>query len=437
MESILIIVESYYPKPFPNEVCVHNVALELKKMGYDVHIIGYKKNGYMKESKYEGIKIHNIKPRLFQKLRDYGEDNIAKIRGKVVYKIAKWINKIKKLMYIPIFPLTSPVNVLRYYHKAYELYKEYKFDCVIATYHPTEALLAGILLKRKIKTIKYGAYILDSLIYISGRQYLGKTLFDKLAWKFEKKVYENADRVFNMKSHETHHFAEKYYTYKSKIDFIDIPLFLPRKPKFTKSLYDSDKIHLAYTGTLFKDYRDPKYIYRLFMSINKFNLYQLHFYTKGNCEEELIKYQSESNGRVIRHGYVSNIEIDNIYYNADFLINVGVSNTTMISSKIFSYISLGKPIIHFYYNDDDVCLRYFEKYNLSLMIKMDEKLFDFNAKRLKTFLIENYGKMIDTNKIDQVYKLNSPNYTAIQFDKLAHPEKYINQNEKTKIYHIN
>jgi len=419
LKRILFMLGGYYPNPSPNGICVHRVSGELTKLGYQIHVIAHRGKNENFQEYYEGISIHRINKRLDEKLLEYGKRKDGRTLGKISYKAAGVVRKILKLVFIPWFPLASPFAVYRYYKKAYSLNKKHRLDCIIAVFNPDEPLFAGALLKKQLKEVKYGAYILDSLIYLSGQNYLPSGLRNKLSWKFEKMVYETADRVYNMECHRLHHQSEKYLPYKNKMVFLDTPLYSPRRPFLSNKLYDSNIKHLVYMGSLFKDFRNPNYLYRLFKEINKSGEFQLHFYTRGSCEDELLKYQAESNGTVIKHGFVSHNEIDNIMANSDFLINIGVSNSTAISSKIFDYMSTGKPIIHLYYLDDDVNLNYFLKYELCLTIKMDEKIFNENANRLKEFLNKTHGKIIKQGELLETFKKNYPMCTAKHFDALA------------------
>ena len=423
-KKILFLNDFYYPKPMPNGICLHSVAKELIKSDFEVHVIAYKRKGQTVPSVYEGVNIHYIKMRLFYILRTYGENHIQSVLGKIAIRIAKPLNKIAKLFLLHKFPMASQTTVNRYYNKAVSLCQQNKYDAVIALFNPEDTLFAGVKLKERFPEIKLGAYILDSLIFLAGKKKLPVFLRDKLSWKFEKLVYENYDMVYNMETHMIHHQNKKYEPYRHKMVFLDTPLFSPRKPVFTEKLYSDDKKHLVYMGTLFKTFRNPDYMYRLFLEANTNKEYNLHFYTRGDCEGDVIHYQNESNGTILRHGYVPHAEIDNIYANADYLINLGVSNSTNISSKIFDYMSIGKPIIHFYYLEDDVNLRYFQKYDLALMIKMDIDLFHENAIKLKYFLETTYNKTLESNALIKTFNKNLPEYTARHFSRLAgQPDK--------------
>ncbi len=417
--KILFLNDFYYPKPMPNGICLHRVAKELIKSGCEVHVIAYKRSGQNAIPEYEGVKIHYIKMRLFFTLRTYGEENILSLLGKIALLAAKPINKIAKLVWLPWFPMASPMTVKRYYIKAGDLHEQHNFDAVISLFNPDDTLFAGARLRKRFPEIKLGAYILDSLIFLAGKKKLPSLLRNKLSWKFEKMVYENFDKVFNMETHFDHHQFEKYDPYRNKMVFLDTPLFLPRQLILKKKLFDPGKKHLVYMGTLFKSFRNPDYMYRLFVKVNEKDDYNLHFYTRGDCESSVINYQKKTNGSVVRHGFVEHSEVDNIYANAHYLINLGVSNSTNISSKIFDYMSIGKPIIHFYYYDNDVNLRYFQKYKLALLIKMDEELFAENALRLGQFLKSAFQKTVDSKTLLNTFNKNLPEYTAGHFKKLA------------------
>ena len=419
MKKILFMVDMYYHSPRAVGICVHNVARELINLGHEVHVIAYKHNNEVLEEVYEGVFIHRIAMRFDMKAQQYGERYIDTLWGKFCYKVAGITRKVQKLILLPWFPLVSPFTANRYYKKAISLNRKLIFDCVIATYLPPEPLFAGALIKKEFKEIKYGAYILDSLISQSGQKYLPAKIIKNLTWKFEKMVYKNADKIYNPECLREHYQSDKYLKFRDKMIFLDVPYFKPRQPILTQRLYDVSKKHLVYLGTLIKNSRNPEYIYRLFKEINKSGDYQLHFYTRGSCEDDLHKYQIESGGAVLRHGFVTHAAVDNIIANSDYLVNLSVKDAAMISGKIFEYMSTGKPVIHFYYQDNDACLRYLEKYELSIVIKIDERLFESNVGRLQKFLTDSYGRTVEPNSLLETFKRNTPIYSAKHFDKFA------------------
>ena len=67
------------------------------------------------------------------------------------------------------------------------------------------------------------------------------------------------------------------------------------------------------------------------------------------------------------------------------LISIGNTDSPMIPSKLFVYMSSCKPIIHFYYNNKDSCLPYLEKYPYSLLLNMNDSM-DTNLNKTKLFI---------------------------------------------------
>ncbi|MCH8487512.1 MAG: hypothetical protein LAT75_11650 [Candidatus Cyclonatronum sp.] len=420
MSKFLFLCDFYYPRPLPNGVVLDKVTTELIKRGHEVHLIAYRQLNQEAVTRYNGVFVHYVEMRLFYILKTWGEQNIRKLSGAVSFYTAKAINKITKLFNIRRFPMSSAGSVERFYAKTEALHREHGFDAVIALFNPEDTLFAVMKFKQKYPQVSTGAYILDSLIFLAGKKKLPAFLRESMSWKFEQSVYESFDRVYNMETHRVHHVYEKYAPYRDKMVFLDTPLFIPREIVLTHQLYDADKTNIVYMGTLFKSFRNPEYVYKVFRGLNENNDSVLHFYTRGDCERMLLRYEKEMPGAVVREGYVSNSEIENIYANADFLINIGVNNSTNISSKIFDYMSTGKPVIHFYYFDDDVNNAYLEKYPSAILIKMDEALLSENIARLKKFVAEKKGVQPDISHLNDSFEKNKPEFTAAQFESLIH-----------------
>ena len=56
---------------------------------------------------------------------------------------------------------------------------------------------------------------------------------------------------------------------------------------------------------------------------------------------------------------------------SNILINVGNTITNQLPSKVFEYISMGKPIINFYFDEEDMGLKIFKQYELAFNINVN------------------------------------------------------------------
>ena len=135
--------------------------------------------------------------------------------------------------------------------------------------------------------------------------------------------------------------------------------------------------------------------------------YELKFFSQG-CEEEILSFQNSS---YVVCGYVGQKELDEEILNADYLINIGNLVSHSLPSKLITYMSYGKPIIHFCLQEDDVCIEYLEKYPLSLVIKYNESL-DSASERIKEFINSTDKKVIDFDDLRKMFKMNCPEYSA-------------------------
>ncbi len=419
MKKILILTDIYFPKPLANGICIHQLSLTLKSMGYDVHVQCFGLEKDLKYKNYEDIHIHYVKPRLFFRLRTYGEENIDKFTGKLIYKIAMLINKFKKLFFLSLYPITSPLFIWRNYKQSEALHGKYKFDIIISSYNPIEACIGALLLKRKHSNIKWVLYMLDSLTNDVDNRFLSRDKIDSKGWSWEQRFYRYADKILNMKCHEKHHEQKRYEKYEGKMHIVDIPLFRETKivDEELNNPFDEKNIHFVYTGALALGLRNPTYLCDVFNKLNKDSKFKLHFYSRGNVEDILIEYQNRSKGNIIRHGYVPYNDSIAATYGADILVSIGNANSEMIPSKTFEYISTGKRIIHFYKNDFDSSIAYYEKYPLVLLIDERDDI-DVNCDKVKEFLNEPYEK-VTFKEIAKVFIKNTPEYTANIIDELV------------------
>ena len=64
-----------------------------------------------------------------------------------------------------------------------------------------------------------------------------------------------------------------------------------------------------------------------------------------------------------------------------------------MSSKIFDYMSFGKPIIHFYFNDNDVNVPWLKHYNNAFCIKISNNTKNDLSKHIGLFILSRSGRV--------------------------------------------
>jgi hypothetical protein len=419
MKRLLFITTDYIPKASPNGICVHEISAVLRTMGYEISVLCPHKKGELKQESIDGVNVYRIHKPLFLRMMDYGEVIQGSHLRNVVYKAAIVIQYVRLFIYLAVYPVTSIAYLLNHYKYALKLHKQNKYDGVISTYNSIEAVFAGMRLKKRNKTLKLGLYVLDSLSNRGAGQFLYKRFIDKKGWIWEKRLYEQADKVFNLKCHEQHHLLDRYKPYRNKMEIVDFPLL--KKPKsIPMSLNDTAEnnvINFVYTGSLQSSFRSPRYVCDVFASIN-LKKYTVSFYSRGDSEQLLQQYERCTNGIILRKGFIERQKSLQIINNAQVLISIGNKNTDMVPSKTFEYMATGKPIIHFYSNEMDSCLPYYINYPLSLLINEDASLLKENADRITEFISNAGGKTLQYEEVESMFPLSTPIYTARKFDEM-------------------
>lgn len=413
MKKILIILGSYFPNPSANGICVKQVAEEFKARGVDVSVLATQTKGLSEHEIIDDVNIYRIKSRwihrLFELSEGYKQNNIKWI----FQKLLLFLNKIKNILFFPTWPLISPIYTYRYYKKANELHKQYKYDGILSVYTPIDSLIAGALIKKKHTDMKFMLYFLDTLSGGIPPKGFNREWLENRGYKWEKKLFNIADSIFVMKSHEQNYSKAIYNKFKSKIQVVDIPLM--RRIKISTGIneinFNKRKVNIVYTGSLLKHIRNPSYMFKIFSRIT--NDFLFHIFGGGDCSDLIDDYIIDNKGiKIIKHGFVRYETANNAIMHSDILINIGNINGNLIPSKIFEYMATGKPIISFYKYEKEPSILYLKKYPLSLLIKEDIELIDENTKRIVDFINENNNMSVEYNKVENIFKNNTAERTV-------------------------
>lgn len=95
---------------------------------------------------------------------------------------------------------------------------------------------------------------------------------------------------------------------------------------------------------------------------------------------------------------------------ADILVNIGNTVSFQTPGKIFEYMAMGKPIIHFQKTVDDPCLKYFKDYPMVLIINELENDPVKHAQMIEEFCRQNQKRTLSFEEVSQII----PQYTSKQ-----------------------
>lgn len=392
MKKLLILASNCYENASANGICAKALNTALCEMGGQTYIIGYGDQTSVMDrgGKQERFTVKQAE------LKKAPSSGLAA-------KFSLLISCIRRA----ISPALDDRIVRDYYNLALEIYKTYEYDAIVAILFPLEFTKAARKLKKGLLGVNYLIYELDSVTDgIQGGSRLNG-LFQMAYKRYMRRQYAAADHVFIMQSH-MEHVKKVYPRFLDKFIVTDLPVLTEHV--FPKTGRRGDEINFFYTGILDGGYRSPEKVLSVFESAADKPDWRLHFYSKGNCEE-MIGAAARRDRRIAQHGYVPPEQLELAAADADFFISIGNASSNSVPSKLISYLSYGRPIIHFSLQENDPCLNYLEKYPLALIIRHDEQK-EQCRKRLTDFAAQARGKSLSFAQVKGIYYMNTPEYSA-------------------------
>ena len=402
-----MITRQYFPHGDATSNVVHNLAKELLNRDIDVSVMALTSRIEDVEVRnWEGVLIQNIytpcsidreqiksewKKHFLRTVYATGQRAYSAIRGKLA-------NDGRKLTINPSFENTLKKHILEYQDRM-------KVDLCIATLMPIEASAA--LMEACKKDVIVSIYQLDT--YWNNDWLPAK--YQNQRKQYEKHLIECADYIVTtplIKQVDDVMFSES----SAKIISAEFPLVISDDQQY-EEYYSDHKIHCVYLGRLYKGVRPPELVVKTISKIDKIGA-QFDFYGTGQHLISMMP-ENERNDEIIQlHGAVSSAEAKRIQNTADFLVNIDNTTIMQVPSKIFDYVSTGKPIINFYFNDDSPTLQYLKRYPNCISINVYGDL-DSEAKKLEVFIQSSRKVQIPFSEVKRLYEANTPEYVADLF----------------------
>lgn len=399
---VLIIVTERFSA---NGICALSVAKSMVERGDDVCCIVNREYGDDVSFVQDGIHFLTVRPRLVYAIGSMlGRKKEISHTKRKIYSVFSWVlNKIELFLSLPTWPVISRNYSKRIFESIGRVSEDKTLDLIIPIYTQIDTLVAANEYKKTYNAnVTIIPYFLDSLAAGYGPKMMSKEWVEKRGLKWERKLLSDVNHIVMMKSSEEFYSKNRtHIPYFNKISFLDLPLFVPRERKCER--IDKSKLELLYVGTIPGHIRNPKYFLDVFSQIEDPNVI-LTIIGPSTCEPLIKEYVNKDN-RINRIQSVSHDEAIRRINEADILINLGNNITTMTPSKIFEYISTGKPIVSTAPINNEPCVPYLNRYGNSFIIYEDKPI-DETVEGLKLFIKSAHN--VNPKDLDNDFYLNQP-----------------------------
>lgn len=388
MSRIVVLSTFFSGVPSANGICAQNLVASLRAEGHEVDVVCYENDSLQDGEEQENI--HTIP----QPIIKPSHGAVAK-----AFHVATTVFGSTK-------SILNSDTVTFYLKRLREIHQSNPIDAVVAMFFPFESVEAMRRFKAENDGVETIIYELDSVgDGVSNTK--ARFLFDRKYKKWLNKNYQTVSGTVVMRSHEEYWrrlFGEKHI---EKLHISDLPVLNDRTAE-TKS--ESDRIKMLYSGAIEKRYRSPSYLLSVLGDLAKKLSFEMSFYSKGDCEEEIAEASKSIHG-IKQYGYVPPEKLERAMLDADVLINLGNSFSNSVPSKLITYLGYGKPIIHFSSQKDDVCIDYLKKYPLALIVDQSKPK-EYSADAVLKFINSTRGKTVPGNVLRDAFYMNDPRYSA-------------------------
>ena len=401
MKKILFLTRSYPDtRKSASLLCTKRVIDCVAASGkYDVHVLCLRYKGELYNENVYGVKVHRFKPTLWLSYRQ-------RVKAANNIRMDRILEVVQKTLTIPTFPQTEALTTRLFYKAAKKLHRSEGFSAVISEHHGLESLLTGCRLMHDFG-IKHVAIFWDPLKGQIATSHLPISYTDNRLSRLEKFVANNTTLQISTVSMKNFHQQVGDVAKDHRV-YLDIPSVLKPEPEVpTKhlELLRDDCINVVASGLLSTKYRDPIPIIQLFNKCERADKLNLVFFSMG-ANDALQEVSKTFNGNIVCHDYIPLDELHSIYRHADYLLNVSHVNANMVPSKIFEYMSFGKPIISTFITDGDAAQKYVTRYpeGLCVDLKNDDAT---NVESINVFLKKRH-KDVSFDIVSDLFKDNTP-----------------------------
>lgn len=412
MKHIVFVLSGYYPYFSAVGTCVNHVVSCLKTR-YHITILSVKNHCGQSDKDYlNGCHILRVDTKQINH-RLYVEDKIESKRNaffRRLYSLELLFLRMLKYLKAIIKPHNVDYHLCRKYEEALErIHSITPIDVIIPVCIPFESMVATYRycsqLQSPPKVISYFFDPFSDNISLH-RTKLNQRIKYTKHLKLEQKILDLSSQIIIMR-HLQPHFEQEFSNYANKISVLEHPMLYAVSADPSEK--DVQLKILTYAGSFNKGIREPDFMLQVLAKLEI--SVECNIYAVGNCSEVLFAYAKKYPSVIHFYGSVTKEEADKAIAQSDYILSVGNRNANQSPSKIFECLATGKPIIHFYYYNQDSVISILQRYPNSLCIQITDGTTEDALVKLRKFL-EKDCQLLSFEDVKSLYPDALPETTA-------------------------
>ena len=388
MKKILFLSYNYpYGLFGPSTLCTSRIMEALcQNDAFEVHNISFPQNEKPAYCVLDKVQLHYLK-------------SSPKVKHH-----SKYVTQIQNTWRRLNYPRDARAEGYAYYQECLQLIGGQNFDLVVAQCYPEKCAWAGAMLKENGYVNKLMVIFWDNIYGKLPRRIIPEQYAIKSQRKAEGYIARHADLLISL--YPIKSFYEQYGDIpeaEGKRKFLGIPSIM--KPKDLpdspyQNVVKADKINILYSGTIFRlEY--VKYLVDLLNMSAKAEIINLIFFARGISYRDFERLNESFKGNIEHHDWIPLDSLLALYPKVNYFTSFP-GNPTAIRSKVYEYMSYGKPILLLYDDDRDVNVSTFSRYPAFTALDVRESV-DKNNVPLERFITENKGKEIPFEMTESLF----------------------------------
>lgn len=388
-KNILCIVDKSYPDSNANTNCMELFMKQFIDKGFSVDYLScrekiddeyiYKKDNsnYFKYDTYS-LRLVNKYKKLCKAKRF---DDLSVLMNKtfrILRTVRDYFSDVEKGISIDKKSLNQIIDILKKNGKPH-------YDYIISSCQPVYMHIIAEKLLAVYPDAKWFAVFLDPFVY----NFCTRATSVNLRKKVAEKYFSKATKIFTTIGIVQENTRRGYSpSFSDKIIEFSLPSLVDRT---CKKQLNKNNIKMTYAGIFYNKIRNPKEMFKVLSLLG--DEFEIDLMSQ-QCQDEINQAkQNNPNFKLNALGFLPREECLNKLQTSNILINLGNTITNQTPSKVFEYIGMGKPVVNFYFDENDTSLYYFKKYPLCFNLNLN----NYTAKdveELKQFCILNKDKQI-------------------------------------------